>query len=192
MQNLLLLQTMGVNVMDYLRRLRASKPRSLPQEASKIIFRSRVCSVERDKMCSRLLEVYNSMLLSDTMSESMRKGIIILIYQQKAQGGNQKLVANIIAECRLQNPKFITNQVRTDYLKVLGTWHRGARACTKSRECITKVKRKLLLWEHRTLSLVGINLVIRVRDSVQTVKFIWQNALSPELPNKHQDIAWLV
>eukprot|EP00061_Rhincodon_typus_P006546 g27297.t1 len=26
----------------------------------------------------------------------------------------------------------------------------------------------------------------------QTGKAIWQNASSPELPNKHQDIAWLV
>eukprot|EP00061_Rhincodon_typus_P006461 g27125.t1 len=52
--------------------------------------------------------------------------------------------------------------VKTDYLKVLGIWFGGARACAKTcEECIAKVRQKLGFWEHCSLSIVGENLVIR-------------------------------
>eukprot|EP00061_Rhincodon_typus_P014718 g41942.t1 len=51
----------------------------------------------------------------------------------------------------------ILHMYRTDYRKVLGIWYRGARVCTKSwEEHIAKVKQKLVLWEHCSLSIVAI------------------------------------
>eukprot|EP00061_Rhincodon_typus_P004950 g23801.t1 len=56
---------------------------------------------------------------------------------------------------------FIPFTVRTDYLKVLGVWFGGAGACTKTwEEHITKLRQKLVLWEHHSLSIAGKNLVI--------------------------------
>eukprot|EP00061_Rhincodon_typus_P005222 g24476.t1 len=48
----------------------------------------------------------------------------------------------------------ISFTVRLDYLKVLGIWFGGARVCTKTwEERVTKVKQKLVFWEHSSISL---------------------------------------
>eukprot|EP00061_Rhincodon_typus_P007785 g29817.t1 len=248
MQNMLLLQTMEVNVMDYLQEVKSQQASLLAPEASKIIFRSRVHSVEQDEtwyrfffqkvhressvLCSLkekdgsvtspqsgilrisksfytrlydpkptdstasqsflssirdlwiledstverldqpislgeltkalesfeknktpgsdglpaelysavwdligqdLLEVYDNILRAGTMCEPMRKGIITLMYKQKA-----------------------------DYLKVLDIWIGGAGACGKTwEEHVTNVRQKLGKWEYQSLSIAGKNLVIR-------------------------------
>eukprot|EP00061_Rhincodon_typus_P009675 g33344.t1 len=67
---------------------------------------------------------------------------------------------------------FILFIVRTDYLKVLEIWFSGARACTKSwEECIAKVKQKLVLREHSSLSTGAKDLVIRCEALSLLYKF---------------------
>eukprot|EP00061_Rhincodon_typus_P007852 g29951.t1 len=76
------------------------------------------------------------------------------------------------------NQSFIPFTVRTDYLKVLGIWFRGAGLCAKtSEECITKVRQKLGRWEHRSLAIMGKNLVIRseLLSVLLYVKFVKEN-----------------
>eukprot|EP00061_Rhincodon_typus_P012970 g39045.t1 len=51
---------------------------------------------------------------------------------------------------------FIPFTIMKDYLMVLGIWCGGAGPSTKAwEEHIAKVKQKLVLWEHRSLSIVG-------------------------------------
>eukprot|EP00061_Rhincodon_typus_P016073 g44092.t1 len=66
----------------------------------------------------------------------------------------------------------------TDDLKVLGIQFRGARAYTKT-------------WEQGIIKEKERVDPIRLFPE-QTVKVIWQNISSPELSDKHQDVAWLV
>eukprot|EP00061_Rhincodon_typus_P006771 g27759.t1 len=66
--------------------------------------------------------------------------------------------------------------IRTDYLKVLGIWFGGARAYVKSwEERIAMVRQKLGFWEHRSLSILGENLVIRyeVLSLLLYVALVW-------------------
>eukprot|EP00061_Rhincodon_typus_P006126 g26431.t1 len=59
------------------------------------------------------------------------------------------------------NQFFVPFTIRTDYLKVLGIWFGGAGVCTKSwEERITKVRQRLGLWAHHSLTIVGKSLVI--------------------------------
>eukprot|EP00061_Rhincodon_typus_P004613 g23006.t1 len=54
MQNLLLLQTMGVNVKEDLQEVKSQQASLFASGVSKIIYRSRVRTTEQDEMCSRL------------------------------------------------------------------------------------------------------------------------------------------
>ncbi|XP_078412405.1 uncharacterized protein LOC144689141 [Cetorhinus maximus] len=57
---------------------------------------------------------------------------------------------------------FVPFTVRADGLKVLGIWFGGTGACVRNwKERVAMVKRKLGMWERRSLSIAGKNLVIR-------------------------------
>eukprot|EP00061_Rhincodon_typus_P014700 g41904.t1 len=64
---------MWVDVTEDLQEVKNQQASPFASEASKVIFWSRVHTMEQDETCSR------------TMSESMRKGVNILIYKQKGE-----------------------------------------------------------------------------------------------------------
>eukprot|EP00061_Rhincodon_typus_P012689 g38582.t1 len=72
MQSLLMLQMMGVNVMEDLQKLKSP----FASEASKIIFLTRVCTVEQDEMCSHFFfqKVHEeSSVFSNLQEDSLSK-----------------------------------------------------------------------------------------------------------------------
>eukprot|EP00061_Rhincodon_typus_P018143 g47195.t1 len=124
-----------------------------------------------------LLEVYNSSLLSGSMRESMRKGISTLIYKWKwkeeeirncaqtherlqwfelASGANvNRGEGKAMFFGNWADQYFIPFTTRTDYLKVLGIWFGGAEAKSWE-ENTSKMRQKLVFWEHRSLSIITI------------------------------------
>eukprot|EP00061_Rhincodon_typus_P011656 g36844.t1 len=79
--------------------------------------------------------------------------------QEEIQNWIRLLYTNIVIAVSINGweSKSFPNRsrVRTDYLKVLGIWFEGARACAKTlEENITKIRQKLGFWEHRSLSIV--------------------------------------
>eukprot|EP00061_Rhincodon_typus_P010288 g34473.t1 len=78
MQNLLLLQTMGVDVKEDLQEVRSQKALFFASEASKIIFWSRVRSV--DETCSHFFFQKITKILSKAITNRVRSALESVIH----------------------------------------------------------------------------------------------------------------
>eukprot|EP00061_Rhincodon_typus_P013370 g39704.t1 len=148
MQNLLLLQMMGFDFTEDLQEVKSQQASCFALEASKIIFRSKVRTVEQDEILPEGLydmkptdsTASQSLLLSMTefIDNSARKRLLSLDELTKDRRVDACLISLDLEKA------FDRISHRTDYMKVLGIWLGGVGACAKTwEEHIAKVRQKL-------------------------------------------------
>eukprot|EP00061_Rhincodon_typus_P014895 g42264.t1 len=145
MQNLLLLQMMGVDVTEALPEVKSQQSYPLSPALFTEAIRKDVSLRGVTILVSRGLQVKASLYMDDLIvfcldSLSVRRHMSIcneskLTLGAKVNRGKSK--AMFFGNCT--DRSFIPFIVRTNYLKVLGIWFGGARTCTKcSEDSITK------------------------------------------------------
>eukprot|EP00061_Rhincodon_typus_P013849 g40477.t1 len=104
-----------------------------------------------------LLELYDSMLLAVCRVMSICDQFELASGAKVNRGKSETMFfRNWVGQ------SLIPFTIRSDCLKVLGIWFRGAGACaTIWEEHVTKARQKLGKWEHGSLSIVDKTLVIR-------------------------------
>eukprot|EP00061_Rhincodon_typus_P017663 g46456.t1 len=164
---------MGVDVTEDLQEVNSQLALLFASEASKIIFWSRARTVEQDKTCLRFFfqKVHKERLLSICDQFELVSGAKVNRGKSKAMFfGNWA------------NQSFIPLTISSDYLK------KFVKKNTFDHQSLRKWSARSIL---ETLRETGrVNLVMWFPE--QTVRVIWQNVLSRQLSNKHQDITWLV
>eukprot|EP00061_Rhincodon_typus_P015113 g42612.t1 len=176
MQNLLMLQTMGVDVKEDLQEVKSQEVlenstwEKLDQPSPLDELTNVLESLEKNKTPrsnSLLDELYSALwdLIGQDLLEiyNMHKPMSICDQFKLASGAkvNQgKTEAMFFGNWA--DRSFIPFTIRTDYLKVPRKQFGGSGMCEKSwEERITKVRQKLGFWEHHFLSIVGKTFIIR-------------------------------